>query len=279
MTRPAATTPRSPRRPRPTTMIESTANPKIQLARRVRAGKRRDLLLVEGERGVLEAVRAGLEFELVLATPGAVADLERELAARGGTRHDRVRPLATERKLLASLSDLDAPREAIGIARRPLPVAEDFAAHRVRRLTVYADGVQDPTNLGALARVCAAVGADALLTSPGCAHPNHHRAVRASAFSLLTLPVYPDFAWERLLGTTANLDQVALDGRAATSIYDRRLRHPAAVIIGGEMGIDPRRLAEIDSASIPMHGDVESLNLAVAAGIALFEWMRQDGGR
>lgn len=256
-------------------MIESTSNPKVRLAGQVRAGKRRDLVLVEGERGVLEAAAADLEFAVLLATPDSAPQLERALASHG-KRHRSPRPLAAHPDLLASLSDLDAPREAIGVVRRPLPASEDFDAGAIERLVVYADGVQDPSNLGALARVCAAVGAEALLTSPGCAHPNHHRAVRASAFSLLNLSVYPDFIWQRLGDIGGNLDRVALDGRAATSIYDRRLRHPAAVIIGGEMGIDPRRLAEIDSASIPMHGEVESLNLAVAAGIALFEWMRQD---
>ena len=66
-----------------------------------------------------------------------------------------------------------------------------------------------------------------------------------------------------------------LDGHATASIYDYQLVSPAVVVIGGEMGIEPQRLQEIDSAVIPMPGDVESLNLAVAAGIALFEWIRR----
>lgn len=263
-------------------MIQSTANPKVQLARQVRAGKHRDLVLVEGERGVLEAARAGLDFAVLLATADSAATLNEELARADTTTGEPPppRPLATDSKLLASLSDLDAPREAIGVVRCPRPEATAFTGRHLRRLAVYADRVQDPSNLGALARVCAAVGVDALLTSPGCTHPNHHRAVRASAFSLLKLSVIPDFPWSRLRDDLSDADHVALDGRAAASIYERPLRPPAVVIVGGEMGVDPEHLAEVDSAAIPMSGGVESLNLAVAAGIALFEWVRRaEGGQ
>lgn len=264
-------------------MIQSTANPKVQLARQVRAGKHRDLVLVEGERGVLEAARAGLDFAVLLATADSAATLDQELARADAATSEEPpppRPLTTDSKLLASLSDLDAPREAIGVVRCPRPEATAFTGRHLRRLAVYADRVQDPSNLGALARVCAAVGVDALLTSPGCAHPNHHRAVRASAFSLLKLSVVPDFPWDRLRDDLSDADRVALDRRAAASIYDRSLRPPAVVIVGGEMGVDPEHLAEVDSAAIPMSGDVESLNLAVAAGIALFEWVRRaEGGQ
>lgn len=251
-------------------MIRSTANPKVRLAQAVREGRHRDLLLVEGERGVMEAAASGLEFEVLLAAIEMARELERELPC------ECPRPLVADPKLLARLSDLDAPRDAIAIVRRALPEPEDLSPDQPWKLVVYADRVQGPVNLGALARVCAAAGVDLLLTSPGCAHPNHHRAVRGSAYSLLSLPVVPDCSWSRLRKLTRRAaSRVALDPRAETSIYDLQLTIPALVVIGGEMGIDPRHLAELETAAIPMPGRVESLNLAVAAGIALFEWVRR----
>ncbi len=252
-------------------MIESRANPKIRLVESVREGKSRHLALVEGERGVVEATRAGLVFTVLLATPECAESLD-ENAISGVPR-----ALATDPGLLAALSDLDAPRDAIGVIELPRKKAGEINQGDLDEdgLLVYLDQVQDPVNLGAVARVCAAAGASAILTSRGCAHPNHPRALRASAWSLLTLPVYLDCSWERMMELTPAANRVALDSRAATSIYDHPFRRPALVVIGGEMGIDPERLAQIDSASIPMPGDVESLNLAVAAGIALFEWIRR----
>ena len=250
-------------------MIESRANSKIRLVESVRQGKDRRLALVEGERGVVEAARADLTFNALLATPECAETLGQE-AIKGVPR-----ALATDPRLLASLSDLDAPRDAIGVVELPRRQADTIDGIDAAELVVYADRVQDPVNLGALARVCSAVGASALLTAPGCAHPNHHRALRASAWSLLTFPVYTDCAWSRMLDLTAGANRVALDGHATTSIYDYQLVSPAVVVIGGEMGIDPQHLLQIDNAVIPMPGDVQSLNLAVAAGIALFEWIRR----
>ena len=91
-------------------------------------------------------------------------------------------------ELLDELTDADSPRGLLAVARLPrsgveaLPVAPG-------RPYLYLDGLQDPGNLGALARVAEAAGAAGLALSPGCVHPNHPRALRASAGSLLRLPV------------------------------------------------------------------------------------------
>ena len=253
-------------------MIRSPSNPKIRLAQSVREGRNRGLALVEGERGVMEALEAGLEFELLLATPEATEAIERDMPVAVET----LRPLATSPQLLAELTDLGSPRDAIAVVRRPLPPAGELPADPPARAMVYADQVQDPVNLGALARVCAASGVDTLLTSPGCAHPNHHRAIRASAFSLLTLSTYPQVRWPDLRSATASTSTwLALDPRAQQTIYDCEIASPLVVVIGGEMGIAPEHLQEVPCAAIPMPGKVESLNLAVAAGIALFEWVRR----
>ncbi len=251
-------------------MIDSPANPKIRFAQAVRSGQHRELVLLEGERGVLEAASHGLPFELLLATPETAGILDRSLPG-----HQSLTPLATNAKLLATLSDLDAPRDVIAVVRNPRPDAAQFSLSGDHRLLVYADRVQDPVNLGALARVCAAVGADALLTSPGSVHPNHHRAVRASAFSLLTLPVYPKLPWQQLRLLTQDANWIALDPRAKQGIYDCPVNSPLVAVIGGEMGISPEHLTQVPAAAIPMSGEVESLNLAVAAGVALFDWVRR----
>ncbi len=221
---------------------------------------------------MLSALDAKLSVRTVLAEPELCPALEAEMERRGPT----LRPLPTAPKLLSELADLDAPRGAVAVVERPIAVFSADLDVGSRTMWVYADRVQDPTNLGALARVCAALKAP-LLLSPGCAHPNHHRAVRGSAFSLLKLEVFRQSDWDLLTQWTASSGSqiLGLDPRATTSIYDITPRIPTVAVIGGEMGIDPDRLQAIDTASIPMAGDIESLNLAVAAGIALFAWHQQ----
>ena len=131
-----------------------------------------------------EALAAGLALEEVLATPAFLDSAEGLRLAPALP----VEPLAVSPDLLEDLTDADSPRGILAVARLPrsgtaaLPVQPD-------RPYLYLDGLQDPGNLGALARVAEAAGAAGLALSPGCAHPNHPRALRASAGSLLRLPV------------------------------------------------------------------------------------------
>ncbi|HSN88924.1 MAG TPA: TrmH family RNA methyltransferase, partial [Thermoanaerobaculia bacterium] len=164
-------------------MITSRHNQRLKDIRRLRRSKG-DHALLEGPHLVGEAVAAGYELEAVLATPDWLESPE----GRGLARHLPVPPLEVEPQLLEELTDADSPRGILAVARLPrsgvgsLPVREGG-------VYLFLDGLQDPGNVGALARVAESAGAAGLALSPGTAHPNHPRALRASAGSLLRLPV------------------------------------------------------------------------------------------
>jgi TrmH family RNA methyltransferase len=164
-------------------MISSRQNQRLKDIRRLRRSKG-DLALLEGPHLIAEALAAGIALDEVLATPPFLATPEgRRLAALLPAA-----PLEVAPELLDGLTDADSPQGVLAVARLPrggvaaLPVAPG-------RPYLYLDGLQDPGNLGALARVAEAAGAAGLALSPGCVHPNHPRALRASAGSLLRLPV------------------------------------------------------------------------------------------
>src|SRR5436305_2895751 len=167
-------------------MISSRQNQRLKDIRRLRRSKG-DHALLEGPHLVAAALAAGLRLETVLATPELLASAAGRKLARALPEP----PLAVAAELLADLADADSPRGVLAVARLPrggvaaLPLGEDA-------LYLYLDGLQDPGNLGALARVAEAAGAAGLALSPGSAHPNHPRALRASAGSLLRLPVAVD---------------------------------------------------------------------------------------
>jgi len=146
-------------------------------------------------------------------------------------------------------------------------------------LFVVLDGIEDPRNLGAVVRVAAAAGADGLFLpergTPGLTPV----AVKAAAGAVERLPVARVGNIVVLLKSLKekNVWVVGLDGEAASPWTSFDLTSPVALVLGGE-GRGLRRLARETCdvvLSIPMSGGVESLNLSVAAGIVLFEAVRQ----
>ncbi|MDX1999313.1 MAG: RNA methyltransferase [Thermoanaerobaculia bacterium] len=234
-----------------------------------------DRALLEGPHLVLEAIAAGLALEAILVTPDALtasADGRRlgALLAARGTPVDEV-----SEELLASLGDADAPRGVLAVARLPRP---GLAALRTPpSLAVFVDGLQDPGNLGALARVAEAAEADALVLAPGTVHPNHPRALRASAGSLLRLPVATGVTAQELAGRVPDATWVALVPRDGIPLWSADLTGPLVVTLGAEgPGLDPEFAARCDQrVTIPLAPAVESLNATVAAALVLFEIRRR----
>lgn len=257
-------------------VITSRQNQRLKDIRRLRRSKGERALL-EGPHLVEEALAAGLSLEEVLATPSFLETGEGRRLARSLP----VAPLEVSPEVLEDLTDADSPRGVLAVARLPRPGVGSLPVHAGRSY-LYLDGLQDPGNLGALARVAEAAGAAALVLSPGCAHPNHPRALRASAGSLLRLPV--------VVGTNPeDLDRhlaparprwAALVPRDGESLYCASLEGTLVLAIGAEgPGLSPDLLHRaLLRLTIPMEPPVESLNATVAAALVLFEARRRSLG-
>jgi TrmH family RNA methyltransferase len=254
-------------------MITSRQNQRLKDIRRLRRSKG-DRALLEGPHLVQEALAAGIVLEEVLATPAFLATSEGERLARSFP----MPPLEVSPEILEDLTDADSPRGLLAVARLPrfgveaLPVCSG-------RPYLYLDGLQDPGNLGALARVAEAAGAAGLALSPGCAHPNHPRALRASAGSLLRLPL-------ALVAEPGELEAhlspshprwAALVPRGGENLYQASLGGTLILAVGAEgPGLSSSLLSRVHlRLTIPMEKGVESLNATVAAALVLFEVRRR----
>jgi len=229
-----------------------------------------DRALLEGPHLVREAAASGLDFDILVATDDFLVTGE---ARRLCQELDRS-PLRIAPELLDALLDSDSPRGVAAVVTLPMqPLA---AIEKRFRLAVYADEIQDPGNLGAIARSAEAVGADALLLGPGCAKPNHPRAMRASAGSLLRVPRILADASSWRTSPIGHATWIGLDGQAKLSIYDLDTPKATVLAVGSEgRGLSPQLRERLDQiVSIPLEAPVESLNAAVATGIALFELRR-----
>lgn len=247
--------------------ITSPRNERLKDIRRLKRCKG-DRALLEGPHLVAEALAAGIELESVLATPEFRAGPEgRAIEARLPGP-----PLEVEPGLLAGLTDADSPKGLLAVARLPRSGVDRLPV-RDGGIYLFADRLQDPGNLGALARAAEGLGATALALSAGCVHPNHPRALRGAAGSLLRLPVAveaePDALSRHLQAVDARW--VALAPRGGSDPATADLAGTLVLVLGAEgPGLSPdlERRAEL-RLSIPLSPAVESLNVVVAAALVL----------
>ena len=223
-------------------MITSKDNPRLKLVRALHRKKGRDetgLFACEGEDLCDAALAAGIEpVELLVAGQNVEAEL------------------------LAGVSTLPHPARAIGVFRRAdLPVG-------ARETCLALWGLTDPGNVGTLIRSADAFGASVAL-SEGSADPVGQKALRASAGAIFRVPLV---AWDERPGR-----QVALDTRGSESLSDVDLTRPLTIVLGAERaGLPDDLLDACDAvASITMPGEAESLNVAAAGAIALYELARR----
>jgi len=222
---------------------------------------------------VSEALASGVRLEALFVTPQFLASgAGRELARAATCPLEEV-----DAEALASVTDADSPQGALALAEIPRQGVE--ALPRRAGTYLFLDGVQDPGNLGALARVAEAAGAVGLACSVGSAHPNHPRALRASAGSLLRLPVAHavDAAAVDAHLRTLTPTWVALVPHGGRVLYEDPLAGTLVLALGAEgpgLSSAVRELAARE-VRIPLVNPVESLNVATAAAVVLFELRRR----
>ncbi|MFM1873922.1 MAG: hypothetical protein RL398_3344 [Planctomycetota bacterium] len=257
--------------------VTSGKNPAVQRFRDAADGKLPGLLLAEGPRLVREALSAGLRVQDAAVSPRCTdQDLVRELEQRAATY------LACNDEALARMSALDTPQGVAVLVERPQADAVALLGGGSAPLVVIAAGVRDPGNLGSILRTAEAAGATGCITQKGGADPFRDKAVRGSMGSIFRLPVRHGLEVAAMLAFVRDhgLQLVVADGNSRIAHTQADLRRPTALVMGAEAaGVPAELLAAADVVvRIPLCEPVESLNVAVAAGVLLFEAQRQRGG-
>lgn len=260
-------------------VITSHANATVKRLKSLRLKKHRraeGLFLAEGLRILIEALDEGRTPQILLHAAGrdaqpALARLIAATAAAGG------QVLAASEAVLAGVSGKDNPQMVLGAYAIPRP---GFAALRIGagRL-LAAERLRDPGNLGTLLRACDGAGAGGLLLVDDCADPYSVEAVRASMGAIFTVPVVQAgraafLDWVRGAGIT--LVGAAID-RRARDYREVAFPAPCCILLGNEQQGLPEPLASACDglAMIPMRGRADSLNVAMAGTLLLYEALRR----
>ena len=263
-------------------LINSAANPlvkRIRLLADRKHRRRESAFVVQGIQPVWQAVEARAGIETLIVAPGL---LRHDGAAAMVTAQEAagVRVARLSDALFARLADRDGPSGLAAIVHSESRTLAGLAADP-GSVYVALHEVGNPGNLGTIIRTASAAGIAGVILIGPSADPYDPAAVKASMGALFTTPVAGaptagDFlAWAGRQCVTV----IAASGRAAVTCWDADLAPPCALLLGSEGSGLPADL--IDAAglrvAIPMTGTAESLNLAVAAGILLYEVRRRTG--
>lgn len=258
--------------------ITSAANEAVKAIRSLERKKERaesGLFLAEGARTLIEAIETGAEIVCVahLIDAGEEPHIRRIVDAvgwRGGLI------LEVSREALEKISQRDNPQTAIGVLRQRFATLDSLGPARLHRLVILED-VRDPGNLGTILRTADALGAGAVVLLGAHTDPYGIEAVRASMGSIFALPlVRCDTSTFLAFARAKRVTLVGTHLAGARDIREIAWADRAALVMGNEQKGLTDELAEACDVTvkIPMAGRADSLNLAVATAITLFESVR-----
>jgi RNA methyltransferase, TrmH family len=251
------------------------------------AGGHAGEILLDGPHLLQEALACDVPVEVAAFSDRQVSKVLSPLARLAeDVRKSGGRAILVTDQVLAAISPVQQPSGVVSIARaRATDVRVVFAAARDRGphlpLVLVLVRLQDPGNVGAIVRSAAAFAAAGVVAIEGTANPFSWKALRGAMGGTFRLPIAARGSMSDVIAA-AQLEGVRLAAavpRGGTPLPEMDLREPIAIVLGSEgSGLSDTALAAVrDTITVPMRSPVESLNVAIAASLVLYEATRQLG--
>lgn len=237
--------------------------------------------IIFGIRAIIEAIEAGKEIDKILLKKDMSSDLAKELfdAVKG-------RNIPVSRVPLEKLNRITRKNHQGAIAfifpieySRTTQIIPQLYEEAKSPFLVILDGVTDVRNFGAIARTCECAGVDAIIVNQTESAPVNADAIKTSAGALLNIPVCREHSLEYIVKflKESGVKIIAASEKATNSYTEISYTEPIAIVMGAEdKGISPEVMALCDEkVSIPICGNIQSLNVSVAAGILIYEAVKQ----
>jgi TrmH family RNA methyltransferase len=255
-------------------VLTSLQNPLVKQIRKLHRTKERHatgLFLLEGTHLIEEACAMAVPLTALCYTP-VWQQAHLDLLERAKSHAQRLELVSPE--LLQAMSTTVHSDGVVAIA--PRQPQSPLAFHR---LGLVLEAIQDPGNLGTMIRTAAAAGAEGILVSADSVDLDHPKVLRASAGQWFRLPlgVSQDLPADLTRYRAAGMQVVATLPRASQTYWDIDFQRPTVVVMGNEGAGLSASLAEVAdvAVSIPLAAGVESLNVAIATALILYEAQRQ----
>lgn len=259
--------------------VTSLSNPIVKDIKALTNKKDREdtgTFLAEGLKLIIDAVELGWEIRtLIYAKAAKGKPLVEQVAAKTVARGGLV--LEVSEKVLSSITRRDNPQMVVGVFEQQWRRLDDLSLSKGQTF-VALDRVRDPGNLGTIIRTADAAGASGVILVGDCTDPFSLETVRATMGSVFAMPVYRTSA-EEFLGWARRSGGQIVATHLAGAVDYRTIdytRKPTILLMGNEQSGLPEQLASAADrlARIPQAGRADSLNLAVATAVMLFEARR-----
>jgi len=261
--------------------ITSRQNSRVKELIKLQSKKHRrqkQQFLLEGFTLIESALKAGAEIEGVYLDssiePGEKLDSIREMIADG------VPVINLAPRLMEEVSTTVNPQGIVAVARRRTASLEDMLTAEGPLLLLAQ--VQDPGNAGTLIRSASAAGIDGIIALKGTVELYNPKVIRSSMGGIFKPTICPDVDPEDFIKTALEVAEerrlILTDPEADQNYFDIAFRQDDIFVIGNETGGIPSELRSINHVPvrIPLPGDLQSLNAAMAGSIVIFDWVRQN---
>jgi len=238
--------------------------------------KKEQAFLIEGVKMVEEALRDNLGVKMIVASPSLVQHHGKGVLKLAENRSVEV--LWVSERLMDSIAESKTPQPVMAVVNMKASSEQGLLTNNAG-LIVLVHQLQDPGNLGTIIRTAEAVGASGVAITPNTVDPYNPKAIRASMGSILRVPVVHsvDASAFILICKQKGFQTVATVLTGRTTHFDIDLKKPTVMVLGQEgAGLPQDIMADIDlQVRIPMSSTIDSLNVATAAAVILYEAFRQ----
>ncbi|AZR73670.1 23S rRNA (guanosine(2251)-2'-O)-methyltransferase RlmB [Anoxybacter fermentans] len=264
-------------------MITSIKNSEVKFLRSLKKKKYRErekMFFIEGVRIIEDALADGAEFVRVFYSPMLETN-SRGMELLFKLREAGVDEILLDDRLFKEVADTETPQGILAILKQPEFELEDLIAKkRLYPHILMLNGIQDPGNLGTIIRTAAGAGWSGVILTKGTVDLYNPKSLRATMGAIYKMPICKvedlNFVWKKLRTHGYQIIVAALEGK--TWHFEVDFSRPTLLVVGNEgNGVEPEVLKSADQlVKIPMAPDAESLNVAIAAGIIIFEGVRQN---
>lgn len=263
--------------------ITSRDNQGLKFARKVRDEKIVGKIFIEGTRLAEEALRSNLKIDEVFVSENFAGNERAEILLEK-IHFGNLEIFYVTEKLFNTISATKTSQGIVLIAQNP-QTGKEIIETKLKNsknkypLLVLLHKINNPANLGAILRTAEAIGADGIILSKNSTSPFSPKALRAAMGASFRIPIWKDVDFPDVLDWARinNLTTVCADINAEKSYVEIDFKRPVLIVFGSEahgLSESERNLIN-ESVTIPLENEVESLNLAVACGVILFEIKRQ----
>ena len=258
--------------------ISSTQNQRVKDAARLREKRGRQTqsrFIIDGGREILRAINSGWEIEELFVCPDwCERDDRQEFLQQLGEISQRI---DDSTDVMEKLSFGQRQEGMVATARyKPIPSVTDLASSST--LVAVLEGIEKPGNLGALMRSADATGVDAIILADAHTDIFNPNAIRASAGTVFSVPIYSGTSTDVLDELEKRNFQILATHVTATVTYtDADLTKPTAIALGTEAtGLSDHWIDDrVESIKLPMNGIADSLNVSATATVLFYEALRQ----